>query len=384
MAAENLLQDNEYIPRRARSRNSNARPKIRMFSADQWARQNFILSRGELAFDDTAKRFKIGDGETTWNELEFLFIDVTGNTQGLMTVSQFTEYTALFEASLLAYQSEISEQLSGFQVQLDGFIETVDGLQTQFQEVLDNNVDLSTLISTETFNTYTNSQDTTNADFNNRLQTLESQNAADLSGYATQEWVTNQIANINVNIDLSSYATKAELQALNNAVGDNDNILAANIADLQQQINSIEVGAVDLTQVNNDIAAVNARIDALITDLQNGVYGTGGGGDGGETITYQSIMLNGDEVFYLNQDESFYLRYDATVTAQHQMLIAAAASDHLEMEITNSEGSVENIVTYGNNTGNIRGYFNVDAGDYKLFKITNKATAKQFTASLRT
>lgn len=288
MAVENLLQDNEYIPRRARSRNSNARPKIRMFSADQWTRQNFILAPGELAFDDTAKRFKIGDGETPWNSLEYLFIDITGNTQGLMTVTQFTEYAALFEASLLAYQDEITVQVSGFQVQLDGFVESVDNLQTQFQEVLDNNVDLSALISTETFNTYVAGQNTVNADYANRLQTLEGQNQADLSGYASQEWVTAQISNINVNIDLSSYATKTELQALNNAVGENDNILAGQIADLQQQINNIQVGAVDLTQVNSDIAAVNTRIDQLITDLQNGVYGTGGGDGGGDAVTYDA------------------------------------------------------------------------------------------------
>ena len=46
--------------------------KLRRGNAEVWARNNPILERGEPGFEIDTGRLKIGNGETAWNDLEYL------------------------------------------------------------------------------------------------------------------------------------------------------------------------------------------------------------------------------------------------------------------------------------------------------------------------
>lgn len=49
----------------------NTTIQLRRGNAEVWERNNPILSRGEPGFEIDKNRFKIGDGITPWNELEY-------------------------------------------------------------------------------------------------------------------------------------------------------------------------------------------------------------------------------------------------------------------------------------------------------------------------
>lgn len=48
------------------------RIRIRRGTALQWSESNSTLHQGELGLDLTAKKIKVGDGFTSWNDLDFL------------------------------------------------------------------------------------------------------------------------------------------------------------------------------------------------------------------------------------------------------------------------------------------------------------------------
>ncbi|MBQ7594079.1 MAG: hypothetical protein IJU48_06985 [Synergistaceae bacterium] len=50
--------------------------RIRGDTAENWERVNPTLNNRELAYDSTAKRLKVGDGLTKWNELPYVAPDV--------------------------------------------------------------------------------------------------------------------------------------------------------------------------------------------------------------------------------------------------------------------------------------------------------------------
>ncbi len=48
-----------------------ARMLIRRDSSENWLKSNPVLMQGEMGYDITIKNFKIGDGESHWNDLPF-------------------------------------------------------------------------------------------------------------------------------------------------------------------------------------------------------------------------------------------------------------------------------------------------------------------------
>ena len=48
------------------------RMQQRRDTALNWSTYNPVLRQGELGFDTNARKFKIGDGETDWNGLDYL------------------------------------------------------------------------------------------------------------------------------------------------------------------------------------------------------------------------------------------------------------------------------------------------------------------------
>lgn len=46
--------------------------QIRRDTLTNWSVENPILSQGELGFDLTLKKMKVGDGSTRWNDLDYI------------------------------------------------------------------------------------------------------------------------------------------------------------------------------------------------------------------------------------------------------------------------------------------------------------------------
>lgn len=45
--------------------------KNRSDTSDNWSKSNRVLEEGEFGYDTTNKKFKIGDGQTAWNDLSY-------------------------------------------------------------------------------------------------------------------------------------------------------------------------------------------------------------------------------------------------------------------------------------------------------------------------
>ena len=41
-------------------------------TAEEWTEQNIALQQGSIGYDITNKRLKVGDGFTSWNDLEYI------------------------------------------------------------------------------------------------------------------------------------------------------------------------------------------------------------------------------------------------------------------------------------------------------------------------
>jgi len=49
--------------------------QIRRDSTANWVSKNPILAEGEIGYDLTENKFKVGDGTSTWTELEYSGVD---------------------------------------------------------------------------------------------------------------------------------------------------------------------------------------------------------------------------------------------------------------------------------------------------------------------
>jgi hypothetical protein len=49
--------------------------KLRRGTAAQWNSANPVLNEGEPGFESDTKKFKIGDGTTIWNDLDYVTLD---------------------------------------------------------------------------------------------------------------------------------------------------------------------------------------------------------------------------------------------------------------------------------------------------------------------
>lgn len=47
-------------------------PKTRVHTAQEWQESNPALQQGSFGYDSTNRRVKVGDGFTSWNDLEFI------------------------------------------------------------------------------------------------------------------------------------------------------------------------------------------------------------------------------------------------------------------------------------------------------------------------
>ena len=54
------------------SKTLNSKIQVRRDTSVNWATNNPILLPGEIGFDTTIKKIKIGDGTSQWNQLPFI------------------------------------------------------------------------------------------------------------------------------------------------------------------------------------------------------------------------------------------------------------------------------------------------------------------------
>ena len=69
------------------------RMQQRRDTALNWSTYNPVLRQGELGFDTNARKFKIGDGETDWNGLDYLLeeeVEAAWKGDVLATAFRFT------------------------------------------------------------------------------------------------------------------------------------------------------------------------------------------------------------------------------------------------------------------------------------------------------
>ena len=95
----------------------NTRLKIRGDTASNWSSVNPTLLKNEIGYDETNKKFKIGDGTTPWNSLSYsniapsnsgvYYVEGTGTTAGTWTGSN-TEITSYYDGLIVAYKLNIS------------------------------------------------------------------------------------------------------------------------------------------------------------------------------------------------------------------------------------------------------------------------------------
>lgn len=53
----------------------NTRIIMRNDTAAAWAEKNTVLLKGEFGVENDTNKFKIGDGDTAWNALDYVGVD---------------------------------------------------------------------------------------------------------------------------------------------------------------------------------------------------------------------------------------------------------------------------------------------------------------------
>ena len=76
------------------------RNRIATKTSSEWETENPILLKGEMGYDSTSKRYKIGDGVNRWKNLEYTTI----NGKSKLTLFKSSTKTNLF-LSIPAYSN---------------------------------------------------------------------------------------------------------------------------------------------------------------------------------------------------------------------------------------------------------------------------------------
>lgn len=95
----------------------DTRLKVRGDTASNWSSANPTLLKNEVGYDETNKKFKIGDGTTPWNSLAYCnfapsnsgiyYVEGTGTTAGTWTGSN-SEITSYYDGLTILYKVNIA------------------------------------------------------------------------------------------------------------------------------------------------------------------------------------------------------------------------------------------------------------------------------------
>ena len=87
--------------------------QLKRGKAEAWQRNNPILLAGELGFETDTYRFKIGDGETSWNDLKYQDSNSVLNAQTKDDFpalgNDYTIYKAAQEQKIYQWNNDINK-----------------------------------------------------------------------------------------------------------------------------------------------------------------------------------------------------------------------------------------------------------------------------------
>ena len=257
-----IYDDTSIYPKRRNTRTSSARIKLRAYTAAKWQETNFKLAENELAYDKTNRQLKIGDGVTHWNELPFLNINLSGNIAGVASIEELNAIATLLNSSNALH---------------DGRLDVLEG----------RDLSLTALINA----------------LGLRVETLETEGVG------------------GGNVDLSDYATLAQLEAVQGSVSgiaQSNNGQQSQINDLINRTTALENEPAPTVDLSGYVTAaafnsLSATVDDLIIQV-NAIQSSGGSGSGGgTTIEFPSLGID----YPANNSTDLILPIGATKTYKY-------------------------------------------------------------------
>lgn len=98
-------------------------------TSSNWLKYNPVLGAGEFGYDQTKKRYKIGDGVTHWNDLEFSYVGTITDENG-----------EVLRYKKIASEEYVNEQISSVIFKDSKLSFPSTGLDNQLYVSLDNNM----------------------------------------------------------------------------------------------------------------------------------------------------------------------------------------------------------------------------------------------------
>jgi hypothetical protein len=117
--------------------------RVRRDTALRWSTVNPTLDIGEIGFETDTKKIKVGNGETSWNTLDYVSADAASHTQAISTITGLQD---ALDAKANSTHSHAISDVADLQTSLDAkaasvhthYISEVTNLQT----TLNNKADL--------------------------------------------------------------------------------------------------------------------------------------------------------------------------------------------------------------------------------------------------
>lgn len=94
----------------------NTKIQVRRDTSANWSSNNPVLASGEIGYDTTNKKIKIGDGSTAWNSLDFTVptnVSAFTNDAGYLTSYTETDPTVPAWAKTASKPTYTANEISG-------------------------------------------------------------------------------------------------------------------------------------------------------------------------------------------------------------------------------------------------------------------------------
>jgi uncharacterized protein YoxC len=173
------------------------RMQQRRGTAAQWTEANPVLAAGEIGFETDTSKFKIGDGDNQWADLEY-FID-EASLSGSLTGVASEEYVDSAISALVDGAPEALNTLNELAAALGDNADFITGFNTLNSTVSDLNTELGTLESTvDGLQTAVDGLTTTTGNLQSSVTTLQT-DLGDVS--AAAETLTTDLAALDTVVD---------------------------------------------------------------------------------------------------------------------------------------------------------------------------------------
>lgn len=180
------------------SKTLNTRIKHAYKTANEWTQSNPVLLEGELGVESDTKKFKFGDGTSTWTELEYSGFDNTDITELQEQVSENTSNITNLESNFQTFKTDTENSFEEILTSVPETYATKEELNNAVAGVFH-------------FEGEADSFDGTNIIIDG--EPLTGMAKGDVYQVGEKEYAYNGTVwvELGFNIDLSNYATKTEL-----------------------------------------------------------------------------------------------------------------------------------------------------------------------------